>query len=173
MTTTKTNGKFYTGKVHSWGLKFLGDGHKPCAEVTFVIQVDGTDTYVPYQGWLTEAAKQYTVRDLVTLGFSDPDMGRFAKGVEGGAITKDAEFRVKLVVEDYKGKQYPKIKGIYPLRASSELTFDDLAKAGKIVVAGEVMAAKAGKGISGGNLGGKAAAETKAGNGAIHDDLPF
>jgi hypothetical protein len=135
-----------------------------------MVDTDEGHTPVNYRGFLTEKAKQYTVKDLVTLGFSDKDMSRFARGVDGMALNTETPVRVKVVLEEYKGKVYPKVKGIYPAKSKTEATYEQLAEAGKIMVAAEVMAAQAEGGMKGSYAKKQAMVAEAGGN---DHDLPF
>lgn len=153
---------YYSAKVLNWKLAFSEKG-TPMVDVTFGI---GEEKYY-YRGFLTEKGKQYTVKDLVTLGFKDKDLGRFAMGLEGGALDTTQEYRVKLKEEEWKGKTYLKVKSIYPSKFSAEKAYDMQLKGGQISVGAEVLAAQA-------DLGGSARLAGSEPNKVMVDaDLPF
>lgn len=136
------NGSFYTATIESWDLAFLGHDGKPCAEVMFTVAAEEGPTQVLYRGWLTEKAKARTVRDLVTLGFKDTDLARFAKGTDSNALDTSKSYRVKVSTEAFRGKTYWKIAGVYPAKSSARLDGAEKESAARgIDIFAEVLAA--------------------------------
>lgn len=159
---------FYTATLKDWMVRFLGADEKPCVECHFTVtSEEGESVSVRWRGWLTEKGKKYAIKDLITMGFTDKDLVRFAKGTEGGALDASKHYRVKLVAEDYKGKTYYSVRSIYPAKSEKEQEFDRLARLGEIKaidIAGEVLAHR-------GTTSAVAALSTVSG-GNEHD-LPF
>lgn len=160
---------YYDATLKQWALHFMGDSgfERPVCEITFNVATDEGIQEFRYRGWLSEKAKAYTVKDLVTLGFKDTTLEHFAKGKAGNALDTSKTYRVKVVAEEFKGKTYFKVKGIYPLQSKREQQYDSIAasQAAKTIdIAAEVLAAR----------GGTKAPATVApvGAGGL-DDLPF
>lgn len=158
------NGSFYNATIESWDLNFVGQDEKPCAEITFLVQAEEGPTSIRYRGWLTERAKARTINDLVTLGFSDTDLTRFSEGDSGNALDRSQNYRVKVACDQFKGKTYWNVVGIYPAHfPSARLSQAEKREAAKRVdIFAAVLAAKADRG--------EASSPLHAG---VENDIPF
>lgn len=139
---------YYTARLTDWELQFMGqtDRERPVCIIHFAVESaeEGTKE-LSYRGWLSEKAKAFTVKDLVTLGFKDTTLEKFAAGKAGNALDTSVTYKVKVVNEEWKGKTYAKVRGIYSTKFERQEKLDTLAKAGAIKaidIAAEVLAAR-------------------------------
>jgi hypothetical protein len=151
----------YTAKPMDWRIANSTKKGTPFAEVKFEFnEEDGSRRVLNWQGYLTDKTKERTLKTLIVMGFKDDDFGRFMKGAEGGALSKES---VEIVVdhEEVGEKTYARIRFVNPPGGAK---FAALASdpAAAIDIKGDMAALKAEFGITGES----APTET-------FDDLPF
>lgn len=106
----------YRATPIDWGYERVGQKQTPACKILFSFdETPGQVRELTYTGWLTPAARPYTIKALMTCGFEDDDLHRFAQGAPGGALKTDQA--VTIVVEDQMrdGKTHSQISGIYPV----------------------------------------------------------
>jgi len=105
---------YYSAKPSDWNVKTVGANNTLCVEVTFEM-TDGehAGNNVDYRGFLTEKTLTKTLKHLVACGFNDKSLEGLADGVAGNALDRAKVVRVQVKHEEYKGKTYTKVTGVY------------------------------------------------------------
>lgn len=113
-TTTIIAPGFYTARPVQWSVGPVGEKQTFAADVNFKIVGGAHDgKVIRYRGFLSEKAMARTLEHLKLCGFRDTNLKSFALGAEGHALNVDAEVRVSVKHEQYNGKTYTKIAGVY------------------------------------------------------------
>lgn len=155
---------FYTAKPTAWGIKTVGEKNTLVAYVTLAIiggEHDGIE--VSYNGYLTDKTLTRTLEALAVMGFTDTTLDRFNEGAFAGALNATKSVRIRIKEEEYNGKTYTKVAGIYAPRDG--VAQAAVSKAMLPNISGAMMALKAEGKV------GAAKAQAVAAGGA--DDLPF
>lgn len=154
---------FYTAKPTSWGIKTVGEKNTLVAYVSFtIIGGDHDGAEVGYNGYLTEKTLTRTLESLAVMGFTDTTLDRFNEGAFAGALNATKSVRIRIKEEEYNGKSYTKVAGIYEPKDSAAQAA--VSKAMLPNISGAMMALKA---------EGKVGAEKVVVTSGGADDLPF
>jgi hypothetical protein len=104
------NGK-YVAKIIDYTVN-ADEGKTPNIEVRFSFVVDGSETEWSWYGYVTEKAMKTTMRALVAMGLSTPDLDRLADGVESNILDHLTPVVIDVENETYEGKTRSKIRWV-------------------------------------------------------------
>ncbi len=110
--SNEIKGGTFKAKVLDYAISASKNG-TPQACVLFKYKDDDGDTHdISWFGSFHENAKEYTVRDLVTLGFSGNDPSVLAQGVGNGALNTTEEIEIVVGFKEWNNKTYPEVRYI-------------------------------------------------------------
>jgi hypothetical protein len=132
--------------------------------LTFELHNDKRSTITHYR-YLSDAALEYTLKDLRTIGWIGDDVGDFAKGLPSGC---DREVELVIHHEEFEGKTHARVRFVNAVGgvALKNAMAPDQAKAFGARMKGKIAALDA---VAGRKVEPKAAATVCVNN----DDIPF
>lgn len=104
----------YIAKVVEYGIPETKEGASPSIALTFEFEVEGVRKQLTYYGYLTSAAAEYTLKNLITAGFKHDRPSMLCK--PNAFIDKEVQIVVEH--ETYEGKTRAKIRWINELGAA-------------------------------------------------------
>lgn len=105
----------YVAKIISYGIAEPKDAtKKPEVRLTFEFDENGTNRQVNYKGFLTDAAAEYTIKNLITCGMKSDKLSSLT---QPGAF-ENKEISITVEHEEYNGKTYARVKWINDLGGS-------------------------------------------------------